>query len=430
MKSAVQTMTSQLSRLAAGTGFWHNVLEAYGTRLLVVCISFATAVVISRVLGPTGRGFYAVAMTVGAIGVQFGNMGLHASNTYHVAKDRSLLPALVGNTLAVTLCATVAAIAAGLVFSVWPDIAPIHGTLLLLALASVPIGLAYLLLQNLLLGVDDIRTYNKVEASGKLLALLVMCSLALAGVFSVELFFAVTLSCAFVSFCWVFSRLRTILTDPLSLSISVFRRSMGIGMRAYLIAFFGFLVLRVDLLMVKYLLGPTEAGFYSISQVLSENTMMFPVVLGMLLFPKLSGTKDRRQRLKLAHKAVMATAALMLPMIAAAALLAKPLITAAFGQNFLPAVGPFIWLTPGIFFLGLETVMVQLLNSEGFPLIIVIAWVVDTIINVGTNLWAIPHYGITGASIVSSVCYFLMFLIVTWAVWSSSYTSGLPGIAD
>jgi O-antigen/teichoic acid export membrane protein len=76
---------------------------------------------------------------------------------------------------------------------------------------------------------------------------------------------------------------------------------------------------------------------------------------------------------------------------------------------------------PGTYFLGIETVMVQLLNSEGFPPIIVVAWIAGTMINVALNFWAIPHYGITGASIVSSVCYFLMFLVVSAVVWKRNY---------
>lgn len=116
--------------------------------------------------------------------------------------------------------------------------------------------------------------------------------------------------------------------------------------------------------------------------------------------------------MRLANKAVLVTASLMLPAVMVAALAAAPLISIAFGRNFLPAVSPFAWLMPGIYFLGIEIVMVQLLNSEGFPPIIVVAWIADTIINIVLNFWAIPRYGITGASVVSSFCYFLMFVIV------------------
>jgi O-antigen/teichoic acid export membrane protein len=169
--------------------------------------------------------------------------------------------------------------------------------------------------------------------------------------------------------------------------------------------------------MVQYLLGRTEAGYYSVSQVLSEKIMMLPVILALLLFPKLSGMKDHEEKSQLAIRASLLTAALMLPTVVIAALAAGPLIAIAFGRSFLPAVAPFVWLTPGIYFLGIETVMVQLLNSDGFPTIIVAAWILDAIANIALNFWAIPRYGITGASVVSSACYFLMFVIVAAVVW-------------
>jgi O-antigen/teichoic acid export membrane protein len=421
MRATLSAGLAELWRIAAGTELRRNVLETYGTRVMVVAVTFATAIVIARELGPAGRGLYAVAVTVGAIGAQFGNFGLHASNIYYVSRDRALLPALIGNTLAVVLGACVIAALGGVALVLWPTLSPIHGTLLLLALAFVPISLAYLLTQGLLLGVNQVRAYNNIECGGKLLALVLVCVLALFHGGTVELYFGMTLTSVLVTSLWALFRLRGDSAVPPRLSFSVFRQSIGIGMRAYVIALFGFLLLRIDLLMVKFMLGATEAGYYSISQVLAENTMMFPVVVGLLLFPKLAATKEKEEKARLANKAVLVTAALMLPVVVIAALAAGPIISLAFGRNFLPAAGPFAWLMPGIYFLGIETVMVQLLNSEGFPPIIVVAWIADTIVNVVVNFWAIPRYGITGASAVSSVCYFLIFLIVSGVVWKRNY---------
>jgi O-antigen/teichoic acid export membrane protein len=421
MKARISAASAQLWRIAAGTELRRNVLETYGTRILVIFVTFATAIVIARELGPTGRGLYAVAATLGAIGAQFGNFGLHASNIYFVAKDRTHLPALIGNTLAVVVLSCLVAALSGILFVYWPSLSPVRGTLLLLALAFVPISLAYLLVQGLLLGVNEVRAYNNIESLGKILALALISILVVFHGRSVELFLAATALSVMVTFLWALARLRRVSTEPPKVSWPVFRQSIGIGLRAYTIAFFGFLLLRIDLLMVKYMLGATEAGYYSISQVLAENTMMFPVVIGLLLFPKLSALKEREEKLQLANKAVLVTAALMLPAVVVAAFAAGPLISLAFGPSFLPAVAPFAWLMPGTYFLGIETVMVQLLNSEGFPPIIVVAWIVTTLINVALNFWAIPHYGITGASIVSSVCYFLMFVVVSAVVWKRNY---------
>ena len=421
MKAVAKAVSAQLWRAAAGTELRRNVFESYGTRLLVVAVTFATAVVIARELGPSGRGFYAVAATVGAIGVQFINLGLHLSNTYYVAKDRALLPTLIGNTLAVVLVACAVTALSGMVFVFWPKLSPVHGTLLLLALASVPVGFAYLLTQGLLLGVNEVRAYNQIEFGGKLLVLALICVPAFVHRGTVELFFGMTLSSVMLSFLWALLCLRRVSMEPPELSLTIFRQSISTGINAYMILFFGFLVLRIDLLMVKYMLGATEAGYYSISQVLAENTMMFPVVMGSLVFPKLSAAKEKEEKVRLTNKAVLVTAALMLPVVVIAALAAGPIISIAFGRNFLPAAAPFAWLMPGTYFLGIETVMVQLLNSEGFPPIIVAAWIADTIVNVAVNFWAIPRYGITGASAVSSVCYFLIFLIVSGVVWKRNY---------
>ena len=101
--------------------------------------------------------------------------------------------------------------------------------------------------------------------------------------------------------------------------------------------------------------------------------------------------------------------------------LAKPVVRIFFGLAFLPSVGAFVWLLPGIFFLGIETVLVQFLNSMGFPRIVVGGWLVCCVANVGLNLWAIPAYGIVGASVVSSICYSLICVVVIVIIIKGAY---------
>src|SRR3989442_9567651 len=60
MKAGVSAASAQLWRVAAGTGLRPNVFETYGTPVLGVARTFATAVGVARELGPTRRGFYSV----------------------------------------------------------------------------------------------------------------------------------------------------------------------------------------------------------------------------------------------------------------------------------------------------------------------------------------------------------------------------------
>jgi len=172
--------------------------------------------------------------------------------------------------------------------------------------------------------------------------------------------------------------------------------------------------------MVKYLIGAKLAGYYSISETMAENVLTLPVVVGTILFPKLSEMVREEEKLHLTKKAALVTAVLMLPMMVIASVFAKPLVHLAFGEAFLPAVPAFVWLMPGTFFLGIEIVIVQYLNSLGFPKVIVSAWLLVTLLNVGINLWAIPAYRITGAAIVSTVSYFLVFVLVLLVIRKST----------
>jgi len=400
--------------------FLQTVAETYLARLVLTGLSFATTVVVSRALGPSGRGLFAVAAAIAAIGIQFGNLGLHASNTYYVAKDAMLLPILVGNTLIVSFGLGGAATLVGLVLDgIWPHLFPVHGTLLVLSLGSIPLGLALMLLQYLLLGINQVHAYNGSELASRVLGLAFLGFAIVVGKSSPEVFFAATLGGLALSFGWVLFKLLRLIHGKVSFSASVFTRHAELGVKAYLIAFFGFLVLRIDLVMVKYLLGAEAAGYYSISELLAENTVVPAVVIGTILFPMLSGMTDSKEKLHLTRKAALVAAAFMAPLMIIASMLATAIIPLVFGKSFLPAVGPFIWLMPGSFFLGIETVIVQYLNSLGFPKIIAYFWLLVTIVNIGINFWAIPAYGISGAAIVSTVSYSLIFVLVLAVVYNA-----------
>jgi hypothetical protein len=88
MKASVSGVSAQLWRVAAGTELRRSVLQTYGTRVLVVAVTFATAVVVARELGPTGRGYYAVAATLAC------TPPTDASGQRHSAKEAKIRDAV------------------------------------------------------------------------------------------------------------------------------------------------------------------------------------------------------------------------------------------------------------------------------------------------------------------------------------------------
>jgi len=401
----------RLYRKTTTSDFIHKVAETFVTRILLIGIGLITSVIVARVLGPEGRGLYAVAATIGAIGVQFSNLGLHASNTYYVARDRELLPALVGNTIVVSFgfgglgCAFT-----WIIFSLWPNLAPLNGLLLILSLTWIPFGLAYMLLQNLLLGIQEVRSYNKIELVTKIFGVIFIALIIFLRSVTVEKVFSAGLVVMVISFVWAFWRLLMKIPNLPILSFALFKENIQYGIKAYLAAFFAFLILRVDLLMVKYILSAEEAGYYSIAVSMADMVYMLPLVIGTILFPKLSAMASNQEKWAFTRKVAVSVGPVMAVVVSIAAFISKEVVQFLFGTAFMPAVPAFIWLMPGVFILSMTSIFSSYIASQYIPLILVILYFLIALINMVLNWFLLPILGIIGAAISSTISYLLILM--------------------
>jgi O-antigen/teichoic acid export membrane protein len=393
-------------RSALASDFVRKVLETFATRILLIGIGLVTGVIVARILGPEKRGLFAVAGAISAIGVQFGNLGLHSANAYAVSRNRDLLPELLANSLVVSLAVGVAGGAiTWTVFGLRPDLAPIPGVLLALVLASIPISLAYLLVQNLLLGIQEVRTFNKVELSTRIVTVGLIVLVIISRRVSPETVFVAGLIAGAANLAWILRHLRPFLPRRPAVSWPLLRENIGYGLKAYLACFFAFMVTKFDLLMVQYMLGSEQTGYYSIAVSMADLIYLLPMVIGAILFPKLSAMETRDEKWTLARRTTLVSGLLMVGLGAVAVPLAKPAIHLLFGSPFLPATAPFVVLAVAMIFLGANTMLSQFHASTGFPWFAVHVWIVATLINVGLNLFLIPVHGITGAAAASLACY-------------------------
>lgn len=400
-----------IMRNAHQSDFIRKIAETLVTRLLLVALGLVTGVIIARVLGPAGRGQYATAVVISGLGVQFGNLGLHASNTYYVSQDRQLFSSAFVNSLIVG-----AVLGGGIAFLLWillsirPVLFPSQGLLLLLALIWIPVGLVNLLLQNLQIGVQEIRHYNIIMLSTKILSVALLSALIFFEQVKVESVFAVSVLVGIVSTIWTIWTLRTFLKGPIKPSINLFEQGLRYGFKAYLAALFSYLVLRFDLLMVKQMLGEEQAGYYSTAANMADMLYMLPVTVGTVLFPKLSAMADKGKMQRYTKNVALILAGLMCILTFGASLVVHPAINLLYGEAFLPSVTPFIWLMPAIVFLSVNTIFQNYFAAQGMPLITIYSSGAAALLNVILNQMLIPDYGILGASFASSVSYGLMLI--------------------
>lgn len=392
--------------------FIQQIGETFATRIVLIGLGLITGVITARILGPEGRGFYAIAVTIATTGIQFGNLGLHASNTYTVARNPDSLSLIVGNSLFVSFI--FGGSAAGLTWSIFyfmPSLAPIHGPLLALALLWIPFGLVSLFLQNILIVIHKIRIYNTIELVTQTIGIGLIGLIILLKMVSVEYVYSVTILSLIIGIIWSYAHIRNHLSSKLGLSLPLFKDSIRYGMKAYVAAFFSFLVLRIDMLMVKHFLNAEQAGYYSIAVNMADMVYILPVVVGTLLFPKLSTFTTDMEKWKATRGVALAVGIAMIVVATCASILAVPVVTLLFGKAYTPSVPAFIWLMPGIIMLSINTIFMNFFASTGMPLVTVYSPGIAALLNIFLNYKFIPMWGIIGASISSVIAYALMLLI-------------------
>ncbi len=421
-----RSVLDSIGRLT-GSDFLRNVAGTLTNRVLLLGLGIFTSIVVARILGPEGRGTYAVAMGIGAIGVQACNLGLHASNTYTVARRPELLSKLVMNSIAVGMgFGGFAAVTIGAFFVLWPDFAPLQGVLLWLSLAWIPLGLCHLFTTNLLLGMEEIRTYNKIELAGKIVSVVLIGIVIWSSLVTAEAVFVAGLLALGVSLAWTFQVLHrrdVRLTQP---SFSLFSENLGYSLRGYVAAFFSFVALRLDLLLVQYLLGMEQAGYYSVAVTLMDVLCMLPFTVGAILFPRLSGMPNDAQRWQFSKKVAEIVGVLMTIVAIVASIGARPLISLLYGEAFEPATAAFIWLLPGMVLLSVSSLFMNYLASMGMPPVVMYSSGVAALVNIALNLKLIPSLGIVGASISMTASAGIMLCVALIYIARVSQKTSFP----
>jgi O-antigen/teichoic acid export membrane protein len=402
------------ARLTAGKRSFAR--QAGGTFLVRIggaALGLVTAVAVSRALGPAGRGEFAAAMALAAMGMQIGNLGFPSSNTYFVSKEPGLLPVLLGNSL---LIAGAIGSALALVFALLKFGAGMFeqtGPMLVFAaLLWIPFGLAYLLLTNLLLGIGLVARFNAAELALRVATLLGTVGAVLVWpAASAVALFAIALVAQAAAAIMAYSAIPAHGRRPVAVSWTVLKRQIPFSLRSYVALVLAFVLLKIDLLMVQAISGNAEAGYYSIAASMADLLYMLPAAIGLILFPRLAGTSDAGHRAR-ATSTLMGYTGLLMGAAAAVSWIVAPLaIRLLFGAEFLPAVGMFRILAVAICLYGLNNILSNHFMAEGLPWPAVWVWVVAVVVNLALNLAWIPAYGGAGAASASLVAYAVVLVL-------------------
>lgn len=176
------------------------------------------------------------------------------------------------------------------------------------------------------------------------------------------------------------------------------------GSHIFLTNFFLTSVFRIDTFFLNKMVSTADLGLYSVSVNISELLLLIPSAIGIALFPHLSGLIRDEQ---LSTMCLVGRVSFIIGLlgIVGLSIIGYPFIWVVFGESFLPAYVPFLFLLPGLMAMTVNYSYSNYFSSIGRPLIGAYVFIAGLIINVILNLVLIPQLGISGAAISSSITY-------------------------
>ncbi|UXC30007.1 oligosaccharide flippase family protein [Aliarcobacter butzleri] len=388
-----------------------NIIHSYSSRIILIALGLLGNVIITRSLGVDNYGTYTLLLTIIAIATQFGNFGLHSANIYYVAQKKMFLGMLLKNSIWFSFFIS---LIVGLVIYFlnfyYPSILNIEQDLLYLALIFIPISLMSLLVKNLLVGIGEIKLDNKLTVYTRVITILALVC--------VVTFYSLDVKNALIIFglgllfglVVVYIKLKKEITYRYKLSLNLLKKISIFGFKAYLSAIFAFLVLKSDLFFVNYYLTKTDLGHYSLAVSFIDYIYILPVVIGTVLFQKLSSLKKNDEKYNLMKKITFTFSGVYFVFLVIVYFLSDYLITFLYGEQFSDSVILVNILLIGIFFMGINTLFQQYIATTGFPKELIYYWIVAFVVNVVININFIETYGLELVAISTIVAYFLVFI--------------------
>lgn len=391
-----------------------NIALTIGTRVLILASALGTSVLIAHWFGVNGVGQLATINVAIALAVQVGCLGLPSANTYFISRDRSQTSTVWFNALVVGLI-TGCVLAALLTFTAriqptWLGGIPL--SLIAVASVAIPFQLVTLLGLNVLLAIDRVDQLNLLEALSQLLLLFnPMIVLVLGfGLFALVTFnSSAAVLIGLVVIIVIQREIRRARGNALRIDADLLKRMIRYGLKFHVSVVAWVIILRADLLLVNHFRGASEAGVYAVATQMGGLLLLLPGVVGTLLFPRVASEDDAKATFTMRVTRHTTFVMLVICLIALPFSFALPFV---YGDDFRGSTTLLLILIPGIYLLGIESVMVQHFTGQGLPVAIPIFWVITLATNLSLNFVVIPVWGATGAAVVSAFTYALIFVLV------------------
>lgn len=426
MRSLADNSTHSPGAPRSEDSFSLNVTMTFVVKAISLVIGVATGIIVARVLGPAGKGSYALIASFPGIVFCFVHLGIAEANVYYLKKSEVRVGADIirANTIAFTVIISSIIVLALLCMK---------SAILSIFLKDIPTAYFYIILllmpffvfetfgSSLLVAferfklINSINLFIRVFDTVAVIIVLYAFRLGLLGVILV-LVSTFVLKCAAFFFYGFWEKAK--ITKP---DVRTMINSVRFGLKSHAQSLTGVLHYKIDLYILAALLSSTEVGYYSVAVALVSLIFFVPDSIGYVMFPKIAALESDDAHgftARICRNTLFITA---LPAIGILAF-GKVIIKMLYGAAYLPACDALYLLIPGTMAMCIYKILTRNFTSRNRQQITVATGLIGLVLNVGLNLILIPRMGIAGAALATTSSYTTTsFLLLFFFLKESGY---------
>jgi O-antigen/teichoic acid export membrane protein len=406
---------SRNPKASARPSFTSAAVQTYGSNLAFAFLSFLNALIVSRALGPVGRGDVVFLTAIAWLTSHLATMGIQEANANLAGSEPRLRRALASNSvLFAAIFGTLIIVVLAVLIAVFPAIAGGSDPgLRWMTLSALPVFILSVYLRFLVQADYGFAVTNVAWLLGPLVNVAANGLLAALGLLTVGTALGTwivgQLLGALMLVWYVARRLAGFGLPDLALA----RRTLSFGLKSHA----GRIMLlgnyRLDQWLLGAISGSRELGLYSVAVAWAEGLWYLPTALAAVQRPHVVRADRRSARMQAA--VVFRVSAAVTAIFAVVMILIAPLLcVVAFGEDFRGATDDLRVLALGAIGVVALKQLGSALTGQGKPTLASAAIAVAFVATLALDVLLIPHHGGLGAAIASSVSYLLGGVAVVW----------------
>jgi O-antigen/teichoic acid export membrane protein len=402
------------------------IIRTLITNFALTGIGLINSILLSRWLGPDGRGEVAAVMLWPTLLVYLSSLGLITAILYFTALPESRPQAIFSSALGLGLAQGTVAILIGFVilpYLLHSQTATVVSTSRIYLLV-IPLSLITQYGVSLTQGRMQIATFNWLRLilpAGYLIgtiSLMMAGRLALLNIIWLHLL---------LNFIVLVATLATLARSGIRLRFKVdgnlTRQMLNYGAKIHVGSITGLANMSLDQVLMAAWLPPNYLGLYVVAVSAASLAQTFSQAVQMVLTPGITQKESLAERAAVLQGVFRRYWLLSLMTTVVIAALLPVAIPIVFGANFRDAVWPAEVLLLGTFFLGAKDVLVGGAQALGNPWLGSKAQVVAVVVTVALLYLLLPRLGIMGAAIATACAYGTQLIVVAYGLQQT------PGIS-